>query len=122
MVTARPGFSIDLARAEPSTLVLAVSGEIDMASAPEFEEALAEAIGASAKGLVVDLTHVSFMDSTGLNALVRAFERHRWADRGFAVVSDDRRVTIMLEISRLDRVITRYRTRAEAVAAMAERL
>src|SRR2546421_10943924 len=104
----RPAFSIGSERSEGMRIV-AVSGDVDIASAAEFEEALASALDDDgAIGVVVDLTHVDFIDSTGLNALVRAFERYRWLGKEFALVSDDRRVAIMLEVSRLDRVLNRY--------------
>lgn len=118
-MTAR--FSIAPDWAGHRAAVLAVSGEIDMASAQDFENALAEAMAHGERtALVVDLSGVTFIDSTGLNALVRAFERHRWAGYGFTVVSSDRRVAMMFEVSRLDRVIPRYDTRRKALAGLAE--
>ena len=114
-------FSIGVDWAGRGASILSVIGEIDMAAADEFESALGDAIEHGFQtALVVDLSEVTFIDSTGLNALVRAFERHRWGGGAFAVVSDDRRVAIMFEVSRLDRVIPRYSTREEALAALAE--
>jgi anti-anti-sigma factor len=115
----RPAFSIGSERAGAMRIV-AVGGDVDIASAPEFEDALAHALDDdAAAGVVVDLTRVTFIDSTGLSALVRAFERYRWSGRELALVSDERRVAIMLEVSRLDRVLKRYPTRGEALSAIA---
>jgi anti-sigma B factor antagonist len=99
--------------------VVVVSGDVDLGTAPDFEDELARAVeGGLDGGLVIDLSGVSFIDSTGLNALVRAFERQRLAGEGLALVSDDSRVTMMLEVTRLDRVLRRYPTRAEALEAV----
>lgn len=56
-----------------------MSGELDLASADEFLAAVDEAAGA-ASVLLLDLGAVSFMDSTGLGALIKV--RNRVVDRG----------------------------------------
>jgi len=48
--------------------VLSVAGDIDLASAPEFKEALAQ-LAAEKVSVTIDLANVTFMDSTGLHAL-----------------------------------------------------
>ena len=52
-------------------LVIAVSGEIDMTCAPELGKAI-DIVSDHARRVVVDLTAVTFLDSSGLNALVRS--------------------------------------------------
>jgi anti-sigma B factor antagonist len=54
--------------------VVAVRGEIDLASAPQFEEALDEVL-AHRVHTVLDFSGVTFMDSSGIAALVRASQR-----------------------------------------------
>jgi anti-anti-sigma factor len=63
-VTANPGAG-DVA-------ALTVSGEADIATAPELRAALNEAIGRSPRGVELDLGDCSFIDSTGLQVIVRA--------------------------------------------------
>jgi anti-sigma B factor antagonist len=110
-------YSVGFEHPSASTVVVVVSGEVDLASAADFEDALAHAVhGQRVQTLIVDLTHVTFIDSTGLTALVRAFERQRWAGGELALVANDSRVTMMLEVSRLDRLLRRFDTRAEAIA------
>ena len=100
--------------------VVSVTGDVDLGTAPDFERELTGAVGAQlGAGLVVDLSRIAFIDSTGLNALVHAFERQRLGGSSLALVSDDRRVAMMLEVTRLDRVLHRYATRDEALAAVA---
>lgn len=66
---ARSDFSIRVAE-ERGWTVAGVSGEIDMATAPELE-ALTEA---GSNGLALDLSGVRFIDSSGLRALLRIQE------------------------------------------------
>src|SRR3954468_19071129 len=58
----------DLAR------VVNVAGEVNMGTGPAFQRGLLRAIGASRGGLIVDLSHASFLDSTALTTLVNAFD------------------------------------------------
>ena len=113
-------FSVATERVDSSdVVVVVVAGDVDLGTAPDFEDELARAVESGLDaGLVIDLTGVSFIDSTGLNALVRAFERQRLIGESLALVSDDSRVKMMLEVTRLDRVLRRYPTRDEALAAV----
>lgn len=52
-------------------------GELDIAAAPRLESALARCVAGSppSRAILVDLTGVTFIDSTGLGILIRAHER-----------------------------------------------
>jgi anti-anti-sigma factor len=52
------------------SLMLLVQGELDIATAPQLDEALAQARETGAASIVVDLQAVSFIDSSGLNVLI----------------------------------------------------
>jgi anti-sigma B factor antagonist len=56
---------------------LAVSGEIDISTADALERAIAEIIDGGAGHVIVDLSGVTFMDSAGINVLLKG---RRWAD------------------------------------------
>jgi anti-sigma B factor antagonist len=56
----------------PATTVLAVAGELDVATAPEFQAALLEAIDSAQTAVVVDIGGVSFCDCRGFAALLAA--------------------------------------------------
>ena len=66
--------------------VLFVEGEIDVASAPRLIAALNEAVAEAARSVIIDLTSVGFMDSTGLALLINAHRRLAVRRKGFAVV------------------------------------
>jgi anti-sigma B factor antagonist len=63
---------------------LRVVGEIDMSTVPTFEKALSSALDENPERLMIDLSEVNFMDSSGLNALVRA--RNAMEDSGVELV------------------------------------
>jgi anti-sigma B factor antagonist len=64
------GFSIE-DRDEGSRHTLLLRGELDIASAPALEGAFQQLCEGDARELVLDLSQLAFMDSTGLNAILR---------------------------------------------------
>jgi anti-anti-sigma factor len=72
------GVEIALLR-DGATSRIIVSGEIDIATATQLQTALAPAHHAHAKKIVLDLQRVTFIDSSGLHALIGAHEH--WGDR-----------------------------------------
>src|SRR5512142_3176382 len=59
------------ARVERGCHTFALTGELDIASSPVLDEALEEACAAGAETVVIDLRGIEFMDSMGLNSLLR---------------------------------------------------
>jgi anti-sigma B factor antagonist len=84
--------------------VLAVSGSIDLTTAPGLREQLAALIDDGHLCIVVDLTSCEFLDSTGLGALVAAMKRLRMKDGEIRIVSSSGHVRKVFEITSLDRV------------------
>lgn len=84
---------------------LLLSGDLDMASAPALEAMLQELCAGGARELVLDLSELDFIDSTGLNAILRGkavCEEHR-CDLG--LIPGRRRVQRVFELTRvLDRL------------------
>ena len=83
--------------------VVVAHGQIDLYSAPSFKEALASAIDGGNVDLVVDLSDVSFMDSTGLGALVGAHKRLDLLGGSLVVVSPDATIKRVFELVGLSR-------------------
>lgn len=97
---------------------LSVAGELDQGTAPELRGALAEAVGAGAGGVLVDLSQCGFIDSTGLSLLVEAKRRLADEDRPFAVCCPDADVRRLLELTGIDRAVGLFDSRDDALAAM----
>jgi anti-sigma B factor antagonist len=79
--------------------VLTVEGELDIATAPRMLSALNEALAGSDGPLLVDLTRVLFMDSTGLALLMNARRRAQRCGRGFAIVCPSGPIARVFEIA-----------------------
>ncbi|HEY7282678.1 MAG TPA: STAS domain-containing protein [Actinomycetota bacterium] len=87
-----------------ATLVL--TGELDLSTAPEVEEALAGAEGKQPARMVLDLRQLAFMDSTGLRVVLAADGRARKDGRRLEVVPGPPQVHRVFRIALLDRRIT----------------
>jgi len=88
-------------RADGQTLI-ALVGELDIASAPRFEEGLAEVEADTPGTVVLDLRRVDFIDSTGLRAVIAADERARTAGRRLVVVRGPAAVERVFNVTQLD--------------------
>ena len=94
-------FEITTEEADGRTRVIVV-GELDIASAPQFEEGL-EKVESDAPGvLVLDLRKVAFIDSTGLRAVIAADERARTAGRRFVIIRGSPAVERVFSVTQLD--------------------
>lgn len=81
---------------------MALVGELDIASAPGFEEGLANAEAGAPGVLVLDLREVEFIDSTGLRAVIAADERARSDGRRFVIVRGSAAVQRVFSVTQLD--------------------
>jgi anti-sigma B factor antagonist len=100
--------------------VLTASGEIDLFTAPDLREAATAALDAGAQRIVVDLSGVRFLDSTGLGVLIAILKRLRPAGGQFAIVNTNPTTAATFSITGLDDVLRILPTREAALAAVSE--
>ncbi len=98
--------------------LVSMSGEVDIYTAPRLKERLALLLDAGVTRVVVDLSGVSFIDSTALGVLIGAVRRLREAGGVMALVVATRPVERVLMLTGLDRVFTIHATRDAAVSAL----
>ncbi len=84
---------------------LAVSGELDIATAPQFRTAFGGLLGTGCRHIVIDLSETTFLDSSGLGALVWAAHRMRGAGGEFSVVDPHPAIVPTLEITNVGPVL-----------------
>jgi anti-sigma B factor antagonist len=96
--------------------VVEVTGEIDVYTASVLRERLASLVEAGRVDLVIDLTPVTFMDSTGLGVLVGVLKKVRGHDGRLQLVIDSDRLLKVFRITALTQVFTIHDTVAAALA------
>src|ERR1035437_8826881 len=113
----RPQFSVGYLKPSDEGGVVVLQGEIEIYSAPQFKEVLVNGIEDGAKRVIVDLTDVTFIDSTALGVLVSGAKRVRPRNGTLDIVCTDENIIRIFEITGLDRIFGIYPTRAEALQA-----
>jgi anti-sigma B factor antagonist len=115
----RPQFRVELVKTAESTTVIALEGEVDIYSAPQFKEVLLGGIDDGASCIIVDLVKVTFIDSTALGVLVSGAKRMRPRNGRLDIVCTDENITRILEITGLDRIFGIFPTREKALKSTA---
>ena len=96
--------------------ILSATGEVDVFTAPTLDEAISAELAAERSRLVVDLSGVSFLDSTGLGVLVKGLKGARDAGGSLRPGRDRRdRIRRIFEITGLDASMPIFDTVADAL-------
>lgn len=104
--------------AEGDVTVIHVTGEVDLATAPTLEDALTD-VPSSDHPLIIDLSDVTFLDSSGLSVLVKARQRLERADgsNGLRLVVTRPVIRRVFEVTGLAEVFDLSATLDEATRA-----
>jgi anti-sigma B factor antagonist len=111
-----PDLSVAI-RSEGDRTVVAVSGEIDVYTAPKLREHLIDLVAGGQYQLIVDLEAVDFLDSTGLGVLVGGLKRVRSHDGSLHLVCSQDRILKIFRITGLTKVFPIHASIDEALAA-----
>ena len=102
MVLEPLNFDISEDEIDDVSIVIRVVGEIHATTAPELSERLNEAIAVGRTGVVLDLTGVEFIDSTGLSVLLNGLRRITRVRGSMIVACANPTVLRLFEITKLD--------------------
>jgi anti-sigma B factor antagonist len=111
-------FSVNTEQLSDDAYLIALAGEVDLYTAPEFKQELLDVINKGGRQVVIDLSETTFIDSTTLGVLVGGVKRLRTNEGQLSLICSDRNIIKIFEITGLDRVFTIHPTRDEAVAAL----
>jgi anti-sigma B factor antagonist len=115
---AEPQFELSEEDIDDRTHVIAITGEIHVSTAPRFSVLLDDAIGRGKTAVVLDLSAVDFIDSTGLSVLLNGLRRVTRQRGRMALVCVNPTVLRLFEITRLDATFDIHPTRKEALTAV----
>ncbi|HWI02043.1 MAG TPA: STAS domain-containing protein [Propionibacteriaceae bacterium] len=100
--------SFDTTVVDNGATVIEATGRLDMVAAQQLKALVESAIGKSAVPVVVELSHVQFMDSAGLGALISGLRATRQAGSELRIAGAHSQVLAALAMTRIDRVIPPY--------------
>ena len=95
--------------------VVVPRGEVDIATNGQLKTVINDLVVDGKVNLVVDLSHVDFLDSTGLGALISARRRTHAFKGSFAIVCTDEKLLKVFRITGLDKVFAIHDNREDAV-------
>jgi anti-sigma B factor antagonist len=97
--------------------VVAPRGDIDMATVDEVKRTLAGLMSRGQPRLLIDLSGVGYIDSSGMGALVSAMKQARAAGGDLKLCGLQDEVRSIFEVTRLIRAMSIHPTRQEAIAS-----
>ncbi|MEA2157927.1 MAG: hypothetical protein QOD66_307 [Solirubrobacteraceae bacterium] len=103
---AHPGGLVVRALKESDAFLLSLYGELDLATSSLLERKLQMAESAGSGRVVLDLSGLQFLDSTGLHALLRAQKRWQASGREFSLLRGPRAVHRVFELTQATRLFT----------------
>ena len=98
--------------------VVAISGQVDLATAPVLKERMLALVAEGHDRLVCDLTATEFLDSTALGALVSVLKRLRVKGGEMRLVCTSPSILKVFDITGLDRVFPIHASLDEATASL----
>ena len=110
-------FAIATTTQDSETTVVSAEGEVDIATAPRFEEELCKAVELEARRVVVDLTATTFFDSSAIHALLSGAARLQRSGAQVCVVCNDPNIRRLFEITRVDRMLQVHATIEQATGS-----
>jgi len=97
-------------------VVFAVEGSVDIASSPELRGELRQAVEQKRPRIVVDMSGVAFVDSSGLATLIEALQGTSRYDGKIVLCALGSTVLGVFQLANLDSIFTITKTREEALA------
>lgn len=108
-------FEISIDERAEEYSIISVHGEIDLHTAPKFETVMERTAGNGFQVVMVDMSDVSFMDSTGLSTLMRARDYLEERNISFRLVSPSHAVDRIFSVTGFQDYFEIFPTREDAV-------
>jgi anti-sigma B factor antagonist len=116
-------FEVESEELEGGIRAFTVRGELDMSTAPQLEERLADALSGQTSAILLDLCECEFIDSTGIALIVRTWQKLDREAGGegegrVVLCSHNHQVRRLLEITGVESSISMYEGREAALAEL----
>lgn len=109
--------SVKWVGSDRAAVVVEAGGDIDLHQSARFQQGLLALLDERPKKIVVDLSGVAYMDSSGVASLVKLLARVRRNQISLILAGLTDRVRSVFEITRLDTVFQIVATQQEALEA-----
>jgi anti-sigma B factor antagonist len=110
-----PPFSLLIEPLPENRSIISMEGELDLATAPRLRAAISSCVDSGAHHVVIDLTKVTFVDSTALGVIIVGLREVRDQGGTLSIVCPNPRVLRAFKLTGLLRVLDNYETREGAL-------
>ena len=97
-------------------VLVRVRGEVDLSWSQQVRDVILVALDRGGVGVGVELARVTYIDSSGIAALVEGFQRARSSGRRYGLIAASKQVLAVLQLARLDKVFPLFADVASARA------
>ena len=94
-------------------VVLQVEGDVDLYNVGELKSAIFKKVEDEVESLIIDMSGVPYMDSSGVGALVAGQKRMRSNGGKFAILNVQQDVLSILQLASLDKFFTIYESQED---------
>lgn len=91
---------------DANDVIMALNGELDVFTAPEAKDKMIDILKKGNINLVLDLTEVEFVDSTGLGVFISAFKHANTTGSRLALKNPSDRIKKLLDLTGISKIIT----------------
>jgi anti-sigma B factor antagonist len=109
---------VETRNVQDGVAVIALNGEVDVYTSPRLKQEMVDLLNKGTARLVVDLSAVQYLDSTGLGVLIGGLKRAREREGDLRLICDNLRILRIFEITGLTKIFDIYRNEAEALASL----
>jgi anti-sigma B factor antagonist len=109
---------VETRNVQSDVAVIALNGEVDVYTSPRLKQEMVDLLNKDTTKLVIDLSAVEYLDSTGLGVLIGGLKRARERSGDLRLICDNLRILRIFEITGLTKIFDIYRTEAEALAGL----
>jgi len=106
---------VDTRNPREDVTVIALAGEVDVYTSPRVKQEIVNLLNGGTNKMIVDLTGVEYLDSTGLGVLIGGLKRARERDGDLKLICDNVRILRIFEITGLTKIFDIYRSEPEAL-------
>jgi anti-sigma B factor antagonist len=111
-------FELTTSRLDGGIVCFTVTGELDLATAPELKKRLEEVIVEGSRRILLDLTDATFLDSTTLGVLMGTVKRLDQVAGALVIVCDNPNILTIFEITEFDAVLNIFDSMGPALALL----
>ena len=95
--------------------IIESSGEVDLYSSTQLREAMVKELNGEVSSVLINMTGVSYIDSSGIATLLEGLQLSRKTQKRFGLYGLQKNARSVLRLARLDTVFTIWENEEEAV-------